>query len=181
MEQRTGRDALARNLRRLRVARRWSLADLASATGAGKATLSAIENGRANPTVDTLSSLARALEVDLAALFETADTGEVTIVRAGDGEPAGAARERVARIAGGGGELQRASLPPRTELRLAPLSAGARLHVLVTLGTVVAGPVERVSELGPGDCMSFAADRPHVLTTAARRAEAVIVVERGSG
>ena len=180
MEQRTGREALARNLRRLRVARRWSLADLASATGAGKATLSAIENGRANPTVDTLSSLARALEVDLAALFETGDTGEVTIVRAGGGEPAGEARERAARIAGGG-ELQRASLPPRTELRLAPLSAGARVHVLVTLGTVVAGPVERVSELGPGDCMSFTADRPHVLTTAARRAEAVIVIERGSG
>ena len=58
MAQHTGsaaREALARNLRRLRVARRWSLGDLATATGAGKATLSAIENARANPTVETLA------------------------------------------------------------------------------------------------------------------------------
>src|SRR4051812_50194804 len=79
------RDALARNLRRLRVARRWSLGDLAAATGTGKATLSAIENSRANPTVETLAALAGALEVDVAALLEGTPGDEGPPVRAGGG------------------------------------------------------------------------------------------------
>src|SRR3954452_50143 len=77
------RDALARNLRRLRIARRWSLADLAAATGTGKATLSAIENARANPTLDTLARLALALEVDVVALLEGPPPDDTKVVRAG--------------------------------------------------------------------------------------------------
>jgi hypothetical protein len=42
----------------------------------------------------------------------------------------------------------------------------------------VAGPVERIVELGPGDYLSFPADRPHTFSTGRRGAEAVIVVER---
>src|SRR6476659_5677312 len=49
---------LAANLRRLRIARHLSLSELGRATGISKATLSSIENGRANPTVDTLAGLA---------------------------------------------------------------------------------------------------------------------------
>jgi transcriptional regulator with XRE-family HTH domain len=44
-------DLLAANLRRLRIARHLSLSELARATGMSKATLSGIENSRANPTV----------------------------------------------------------------------------------------------------------------------------------
>ena len=47
-------ETLAANLRRLRIARHLSLSELARATSMSKATLSSIENGRANPTVDTL-------------------------------------------------------------------------------------------------------------------------------
>src|SRR4051794_41897992 len=79
------REALARNLRRLRVARRWSLGDLASATGTGKATLSAIENARANPTVETLAALAGAPEGDILALLEGKPGDGLTLVRAGGG------------------------------------------------------------------------------------------------
>src|SRR5436309_15861509 len=100
MAQHTGRaarEALAGNLRRLRVARRWSLADLAAATGAGKATLSAIENGRANPTVETLASLAGALDVEVAALLEGTPADEVTLVRAAEAVREREGGERLAR------------------------------------------------------------------------------------
>jgi transcriptional regulator with XRE-family HTH domain len=180
MEQHTGsaaRDALARNLCRLRVARRWSLADLAAATGAGKATLSAIENGRANPTVETLASLAGALDVEVAALLEGTPADEVTLVRAGEAVREREGVERLARLAEGGA-IERVSLDPSGSARWAPRPAGSRAHVVVTRGTLVAGPSGRPVELGRGDYLAFPADLPHELSTAARGAEAVLVIER---
>jgi transcriptional regulator with XRE-family HTH domain len=168
--------ALAANVRRLRVAARLSLSELARATGVGKATLSAIENGRGNPTVDTLAALAGALDVPVVDLLAVPPAPPVTIVRAGGGEPAGDRLERVGRLAAG--EVRRALLPARTELEPAVEGALARLHLVVTRGTLVAGPVERISELSPGDYASFPADAPYLLRTGARAAEAVLVVER---
>jgi transcriptional regulator with XRE-family HTH domain len=169
--------ALARNLRRLRVARRWSLSELAGATGIGKATVSAIENGRANPTVDTLAALADALEVELAALLEETPADDLTVVRSGQGAGDGNGLERVGRLAAGG-DVTRAALAPGRAVELPALAAGARLHVVVTRGSLVAGPSGRPVELGAGDYLAFRADQPYELSTAQRSAEAVMVVER---
>src|SRR5580658_121066 len=76
------RAVLAANLRRLRIARHLSLSELARATGVGKATLSGIENGRANPTVETLAALAGALRASLGELLEEPPLGEMRVVRA---------------------------------------------------------------------------------------------------
>jgi transcriptional regulator with XRE-family HTH domain len=168
-------DALARNLRRLRVARRWSLSELAAATGIGKATVSAIENGRANPTVGTLAALAGALDAEVAALLERTPADDVVVVRAGKGA---SGLQRVGRLREGGGEIARAAFEAGSETELPARPPGTRAHVLVTRGTLVAGPVERIVELGPGDYLSFPADRPHTFSTGRRGAEAVIVVER---
>jgi transcriptional regulator with XRE-family HTH domain len=169
MEQPTA-STLARNLRRLRIARRWSLADLASATGTGKATLSAIENARANPTLDTLGRLAEALEVDVTALLEGPPPDDTKVVRAGmDSRP-------LARL--GKGAIESAEFAAESSDERAALPPGARLHVVVTRGKVVAGPAERPTELGPGDYMSFPADRPHAFTTGRKAANAIVIVER---
>src|SRR5690242_19016281 len=74
---------LAANLRRLRIARRLSLSELALATGMSKATLSSDESGRSNPTIETLAALAGALRVSLGELLEEPPAGEVRIVRRG--------------------------------------------------------------------------------------------------
>jgi transcriptional regulator with XRE-family HTH domain len=166
---------LARNLRRLRVARRWSLSELSAAADMGKATLSAIENARANPTVDTLAALAAALEVDLTALLEATPADEVSLVRAGDGEPNADGLARLGTVAAG--EIHRAKFEPRTTVVARPRAAGARVHVAVTRGTLVAGPSERIVELGAGDYLSFPADRPYEFNTARNGAAAIIVLE----
>jgi transcriptional regulator with XRE-family HTH domain len=168
--------ALASNVRRLRVAGRLSLSELARATGVGKATLSAVESGRGNPTVETLAALASALGVPVVDLFAVPEPAPVTVVRAGGGEALAAGVERLGRI--GAGEVQRVALEARADREQAPLEAGSRLHVVVTRGTLVAGPAERITELGTGDYAAFPADVPHVLRTAHRSAEAVVVVER---
>ena len=78
-------DVLTSNLRRLRIARHLSLSELARATGMSKATLSGIENGRANPTLDTLAALAGALRIPVVELLEEAPLGELRVVRAAGG------------------------------------------------------------------------------------------------
>jgi len=168
-------DALAGNLRRLRVAARLSLSELARATRVGKATLSAIENGRGNPTVETLATLAGALGVPVVDLLAAPAVARVTVVRRGRGEPAGAGLERVGRLPGA--ELHRFAMPPHELLEAGPLAAGARVHLVVTRGAVVAGPAERISELGAGDYAAFPADVPHVFRTARRALEAVLALE----
>src|SRR3954470_21910149 len=137
------RAALAGNLRRLRVAARVSLSELSRATGVGKATLSAIENGRGNPTVETLAALAAALGVPLVDLLAVGAPAPVTVVRAGHGVAAGDGLERVGGVSNAGGEVVRATLRAHSLLEEPPREPGARLHLVVTRGTLIAGPVER--------------------------------------
>jgi len=56
------------NRKRLRTASGLSLAALAAASGVAKGTISELERGRGNPTVETLFALAYALEATLADL-----------------------------------------------------------------------------------------------------------------
>ncbi|KAJ1684180.1 hypothetical protein LUZ63_020473 [Rhynchospora breviuscula] len=62
-----------------RTARGWSLSTLATAAGVGKGTLSELESGRRNPTLDTLYAIAGPLGVPLADLVAEED------VEVGDG------------------------------------------------------------------------------------------------
>jgi transcriptional regulator with XRE-family HTH domain len=61
--------ALAANVRRLRKERGWSQTDLAAETRVEQAEISLIENGRANPTLLMLESIAKALGVAFMELF----------------------------------------------------------------------------------------------------------------
>jgi DNA-binding XRE family transcriptional regulator len=62
--------ALARNVRRLRKERGWTQEELAGNCNIEQQAVSLIETGRANPTILTVESLARALNVPFVDLFE---------------------------------------------------------------------------------------------------------------
>lgn len=62
-------EALAYNIRLLRVKRDMSQIVLAVEAGTTPATISAIENREGNPTLEILQRLADALGVEVAALF----------------------------------------------------------------------------------------------------------------
>jgi transcriptional regulator with XRE-family HTH domain len=64
--------ALAGNVRRLRKEKGWTQDDLAAETRVEQAAISLIENGRANPTLLMLESIARALDVAFMELFAAA-------------------------------------------------------------------------------------------------------------
>src|SRR5438552_4779144 len=78
-------DVIAANLRRLRTARRMSLATLASRADVAKATLANLEKGRGNPTIETLWALALGLHVAFSDLLEDTGGSTATVVRAGEG------------------------------------------------------------------------------------------------
>jgi transcriptional regulator with XRE-family HTH domain len=177
----TVHDALAGNLRRLRIASHLSLSELARATGLSKGTLSGIESGRANPTVETLAGLAAALQVAVVELLEEPPLGEVRVARA-----AGARfvrRDGVGRRAletlgpGGGLEIAEIALDARRLQEAGPRAHGTRASVYVLDGTLIAGPVERSTELGAGDYIAFPADVPHVYETGRRAARALVLTQ----
>ncbi|MFF8035659.1 MULTISPECIES: helix-turn-helix domain-containing protein [unclassified Streptomyces] len=72
-------DSLVRKrIRALRVAQGWSLEELATRARLSQSTLSRIENGRRRLALDSLVTLARALDTTLDQLVETASDDIVT-------------------------------------------------------------------------------------------------------
>jgi transcriptional regulator with XRE-family HTH domain len=175
---------LAANLRRLRIARHLSLSELARATTMSKATLSSIENGRANPTVETLSSLAGALRVSIGELLEELPLPEVRVVRATQGRPGrrdGVPQRLLDAVAAGGAlEVSELSLAAGSTHEAEPRAAGSKALVYVLQGKLITGPVELSTELGPGDYASFPTDVPHVYD-AGRAATRALVISQAPG
>jgi transcriptional regulator with XRE-family HTH domain len=174
---------LAANLRRLRIARHLSLSELARATGMSKATLSGVENGRSNPTVETLSSLAGALRVPLVELLEQPAPDEVRVVRAARSPLGGddGVRRRALDALEPAGQLRLSelALDPGTMHELEPQAAGSRAHVYVVHGKLIAGPVERATELAAGDYASFPIDVPHIYETRRQGIRALLITDAG--
>jgi transcriptional regulator with XRE-family HTH domain len=172
-------DVLAANLRRLRIARHLSLSELARATTMSKATLSGIENGRANPTVETLAGLAAALRISVVELLDEPPLGEVRIIRAANGrvrERDGVPHRLLEQVALGGGlEVAEIALEARQLQEVDPKRVGARASVYVLEGTLIAGPVERSTELAAGDYIAFPADVPHVYAAGRHASRALLL------
>ena len=78
-------EVIAANLHRLRTARRMSLATLAARADVAKATLANLEQGRGNPTIETLWSLALGLGVAFSDLLEDRRETTTAVVRAQQG------------------------------------------------------------------------------------------------
>jgi transcriptional regulator with XRE-family HTH domain len=72
-------DIARSRLRSLRLARGWTLDDLAERSFIGASTISRIETGHRRLAIDNLAVLARALETTVDELLATADEGDVVI------------------------------------------------------------------------------------------------------
>lgn len=73
--------AIADNLQKLRKGQEMSLSLLARKAGIGKSTLFNLEKAQGNPAIDTLWSLARALDVPISALFVDTTLSDVRVMR----------------------------------------------------------------------------------------------------
>ena len=159
-------ELIARNVRRLRLERGYSLSELARRADLAKQTLSSIEAGQANPTILTLTGIAAALEIPVAHLLT--EYGSSVLVRraheaAWSATPDGMVRE-LDRIYGYG--YVRTSLIRHARTGNAPIThrrhrPGTLHHVYVISGSVTVGPAGEEVGVSRGDFVRFPGDVPH--------------------
>lgn len=172
--------AVAENLSRLRHSRGVSLSQLAERSGVAKATLSSLEAGRGNPTIETLWAVASALGVPFSQLLSTDGATPYIHIRAGEGT----------RVHGTVGEAQflhrvppnltseifHLRIPATARYESLPHARGVIEQVTLLSGELSVGPEMSLVSLRPGDFLSFAADVPHVYETMKKDATAMVVM-----
>ncbi|GAA1419279.1 helix-turn-helix domain-containing protein [Catellatospora coxensis] len=151
-----GAESVGPRLRRLREAAGISLSELARRANVGKATLSGLENGTRNPTLDTLWSVTAALGVPITALLAGGQTGvvrgtavEATLLQVFDDEAVTY-------------ELYRMVVPPGAVQSSPAHHAGVTEHITVFSGVLRAGPADDPRTAHPGEHLSWQSDVPHV-------------------
>jgi XRE family transcriptional regulator, regulator of sulfur utilization len=164
---------IARNLRRWRTTREMTLSALAREAGVAKSTVSLIERGQGNPSIDTVWALASALGVPFASLFhDDPPAGDVTVVRADDAsviavDPAGLPSEGLiirpllTRPGGDLIEIYTLALDEGAVRHSDAHASGLFEHLTITAGTVEIATTSFCEVLGAGDLISFRADQPH--------------------
>jgi transcriptional regulator with XRE-family HTH domain len=142
----------------LRAERGLSLSELARRAGVGKATLSGLEAGTRNPTLETLQAVTAALGLPLTALV-------------GPGPMRGAAVEiELLRVFDDGPvtyELYRMVMPAGTAQTSPAHHGGVTEHVTVFAGVLHAGPLDAPLRAGPGEHVEWPADTPHAYAATA--------------
>lgn len=137
-----------------------TLSALAQAAGIGKATLSGLENGTRNPTLETLYAITAQLDVPLAVLLT---------------DPTGAHPPAVVHGSAVEGDLLEVFTDPGVTYELYQLivrpgrtqtspahQRGVTEHITVYTGTLWTGPADSPREVRAGQHYSWRADTPHV-------------------
>jgi transcriptional regulator with XRE-family HTH domain len=153
-------------LRVLRAEQRLSLRLLADMSGLNVNTLSLIENGRTSPSVSTLQQLARALNVPIAAFFETHDAVQNVVFQKAGQRPRAAFAHGTAEDLGGGimmqgGQPLLVTLRPGTDSGPSPIVHTGHEFVYCLEGQLTYSIGERSYLLEAGDSLIFEAHLPH--------------------
>lgn len=167
------------NVRRLRRSRGLSLVELGQHAGIAKGTLTQLEAGRGNPTLDTIQALGRALGVAVSDLVSEHVDDAPVVVRADRGTrlPEWALDAELihrSQTTGSITELYRLTVEPgeRTESTAHPYGVIEQVYVLD--GTLAVGPIDATVAVGPHDFVRFRADRPHVYAAVEGPARALL-------
>lgn len=182
MNDMTPNDLIANAIQRERTRKGLSLSALANKAELAKSTLSQLESGKGNPSIETLWAIAAALEVTFSTLFEVAKP-EVSLVRAGEGDRVGSdhATYQTTLLAncppGTRRDLYRVDQEPGTVRRSTAHPAGTVEHVVICVGQARVGPVEAEETLNVGDYYRYPADRPHVYEALEPGTQMIVVME----
>jgi transcriptional regulator with XRE-family HTH domain len=170
------------SLRRERARAGLSLTEVARQAGIAKSTLSQLENGSGNPSLETLWALGTALGVPLSRLIDP-PTPDVRVIRAGEGVVMHAERDpyEAAMLAscppGARRDIYRVGAEPGAAHLASPHTAGTVEHLILGTGRVLAGPETEPVELGPGDYLRYPGDTPHVFDALEPGTLGVIIME----
>ncbi|ART62138.1 helix-turn-helix domain-containing protein [Kushneria marisflavi] len=164
---------LGHHLTTMRQQRAWSLSLLAEKAGIAKSSLSRLEQGQGNPTLDTLWRLALQLETPFSALI--AETlGSVTdgnisislLKRHHDALPV---------------DIYLMTLAPNASRHAHPHAMGTRETIQVIGGSLQAGVEQAPLTLIIGEIHQFAADQPHLYRAGPTGATALVTIFYAKG
>ncbi|TVZ02839.1 XRE family transcriptional regulator [Trebonia kvetii] len=170
------------SLRRERARAAVSLTELARRAGIAKSTLSQLENGTGNPSLETLWALGTALGVPLSRLIDP-PRSDIRVIRADEGVVMHAERDpyEAAMLAscppGARRDIYRVGAAPGTAHLARPHTAGTVEHLILGSGRVLAGPEGEAVELGPGDYLRYPGDVPHIFHALEPDTVGIIVME----
>ncbi|ANF58515.1 helix-turn-helix domain-containing protein [Halotalea alkalilenta] len=173
---------LSASLRRERERLGLSVSELAKRAGVAKSTLSQLEAGVGNPSLETLWALAVALDVQVTRLIAQ-PRSHVQIIRAGEG--ASVVSEQAHYVAtllavcpsGVQRDLYRLAVEPGTPRRSEPHLPGTIEHVVLCSGRARLGPLAHPVELSAGDYASYSADEAHMFEALEAGTTAVMLIE----
>jgi transcriptional regulator with XRE-family HTH domain len=173
---------IARTLRREREALGISVSELARRADVSKATVSQLESGSGNPSVETLWALAVALGVPFA-VFVDQEAQAPTLVRASSasGIPSSAAPYVASLLSASPPNARRDIYLIRAEPGEArvsdPHQRSTTEHLVLVSGRARVGPADAPHVLDPGDYLAYAGDAPHVFEALEPGTSAVLVSE----
>lgn len=171
---------LGANLRARRDEQGISLSELARRSGIAKGTLSQLESGSGNPTIETVFSLSNALGVPVSSLLSEASAADLIVVRSDEvdvlsGSAVDLRMLRRVETVGGlfevydqrirPGAVQHSDGHPGTE------------HTVVVSGLLRITARGVSQEIGPGDYVSFRADGPHEYEAVDGLVKSVLLLE----
>jgi transcriptional regulator with XRE-family HTH domain len=173
---------ISMSLRRERARTGLSLTEVAKRAGLAKSTLSQLENGVGNPSLETLWALAQALDCPLSRLVDPPRRG-IQVIRAGEGPVLHAehAAYEAAMLAscppGARRDIYRVIGQPGAPHLAPPHLPGTTEHLIIGSGRVLAGPEGEAVELGPGDYLRYPGDVPHIFDALEPDTSGVIIME----
>ncbi|AYM84857.1 helix-turn-helix domain-containing protein [Agrobacterium tumefaciens] len=175
-------DLIANAIRREREQSGMSLSALAAKAGLAKSTLSQLESGKGNPSIETLWAIASALEIPFSFLFENASSHS-QLIRADEGVKLTSDSSDFSTVLlskcppGCRRDLYRIVLRQGSVRSAEPHSKGTVEHVTVISGSVRLGPVGATENIGPGDYYRYLAEGPHSYEALSATAIILVAIE----
>ncbi|MEP5154157.1 XRE family transcriptional regulator [Planktotalea sp.] len=178
----TPNDLIASAIQRERQRSGMNLSTLAASAGLAKSTLSQLESGKGNPSVETLWAIATALNVPFATLFEVKQP-EIHLLRAYEGETLGSdqASYRTTLLANcppdTRRDLYRVNLEPGDIRRSTAHPSGTFEHVIIATGQARVGPQGAEEVLNSGDYFRYPADLAHSYEALVPKTQMIVLME----
>jgi len=179
---RASMEVIAASLRRERRRTGLSLSEVARQAGLSKSTLSQLEAGIGNPSLETLWALCIALDAPFSRLVDP-PAARPQLIRAGQG-PAVASSQADYRATmlsacppGARRDIYFIAAEPGRQRVAEPHMPGLVEHVVLSTGRALVGLVDEPLELGPGDYTAYPGDVPHVFGALEPGTTAVLLSE----
>ncbi len=159
-----------------------SVSALSKKANIAKSTLSQLEQGIGNPSIETLWAIANALGIPVSALIEKPKSRN-HLIRANEGLivlseqknyiatllsacPQNARRD-----------IYRLNVEIGNPKISSPHPIGTIEHLIISNGKALAGPIDAPVELYPGDYFTYSADVPHIFEALEPDTNAMLVIE----